>query len=202
MGFHFSTAARSPMNWFTRSTSRSRQPRFRPRLESVEDRTVLNNRFIVPFNAAADDVTNFHTLSAALNPAGLASGNVIEIEWGSMPGSISNATMGTALNATGGNLTIRGNPAIAASELPAVSTSDSIVVNKPNLTLQNLNLALAGGNLVFQSGATGSRVLNSVINNYFAVAATHGAIEVQTTGFVMNGSTVTSYAGGFSGTII
>ena len=45
------------------------RPSFRPRLECLEDRTLLNARFVVAVGAPVDNITNFATLSSALTTA-------------------------------------------------------------------------------------------------------------------------------------
>ena len=68
----------------TRRKSVTARPTARLWLEPLEDRTLLNSRFVVPM-ASADNVTNFATLQAALTTPGLNPGDFIQIESGSAP---------------------------------------------------------------------------------------------------------------------
>src|SRR5438093_13013563 len=85
--------------------------RQRLQVECLEERTLLNNRFVVPLAVAADNVSTFHTLQSALVFTGLTAGNFVQIQLGSSPGDIIDFALDSALNATGGNLTIQGEPA-------------------------------------------------------------------------------------------
>src|SRR3954454_10727622 len=87
--------------------------RARPRLEALEDRLALNNRFVVP--AGADNVTTFTTLQAALTTPGLVAGNAIQIEPGAAPGNVTGANL-IAPNVA--NLTIQGDPAATLANIP------------------------------------------------------------------------------------
>src|SRR6516165_6797880 len=84
----------------------------RLQLEPLEDRTLLNNRFVVPASLPVDNVTNFATLQDALttNTAGLGSGDTIQIDAGSTPGNITGSALG-GVPAGLGFLTIQGDPA-------------------------------------------------------------------------------------------
>src|SRR5262245_35055642 len=55
--------------------SPARRSQARPNLEGLEDRLVMNSRFVVPLETPADDTTTFHALSRALTKAGLVSGD-------------------------------------------------------------------------------------------------------------------------------
>src|SRR5437867_11783775 len=104
---------------FTRLTrlfcaSRHSQPprnarRQRLQVECLEERTLLNNRYVVPLPVPVDNFNSFHTLSAALTTAGLAAGNFVQIQLGSSPGNIRDIDLDPALSATGGRLTIQGD---------------------------------------------------------------------------------------------
>src|SRR5262245_50701401 len=87
-----------------RRTPRPR-PGCRPRLEALEERTLLNNRFVVPVGIPANNQTSFATLQAALATPGLTAGDVIQIEPGSAPGNLTNASLPAVAN-----LTIQGDP--------------------------------------------------------------------------------------------
>src|SRR5436305_1146554 len=91
---------------------RSRPVVFRPQLEALEERTLLNNRFVVPVGVPFDNTTNFATLEAALSTTGLVIGDTIQIEPGSAPGNLFSAAPPVA------NLTIQGDPAAPLAALP------------------------------------------------------------------------------------
>src|SRR5580704_1874007 len=100
-------------SWFRRVfNSTCPRPSNRPFLEALEDRTLLNNRFVVPIGVPVDNATTFGTLQDALSTAGLATGNIIQIEPGSTPGNV------TATSPPVANLTITGDPAAALSAIP------------------------------------------------------------------------------------
>ena len=61
-------------------------------MECLEERTLLNNRYVVPLPVPVDNFNSFHTLSAALTTAGLTAGNFVQIQLGSSPGSICHFT--------------------------------------------------------------------------------------------------------------
>ncbi len=195
------------IDWLSRSTPPCASSRWHKRgtrlaLEALEERTLLNNRFVVPLAIAADNATTFYSLSAALTTGGLAAGNIIQIESGSAPGNITDANLDTALTATGGNLTIRGNPAVAASELPAFGLSDAVTVGSPNFTLDNVHVNLLGGNVTFLASATGGRILRSILDNQFSVAAADGVLELQSSGAIIRDCVITSYAGAIASNVI
>ena len=124
-------------------------------LECLEERTLLNNRFVVPLAVAADNVNSFHTLSTALTTVGVVAGDIIQIQLGSSPGNITDANLDAALAATGGNLTVQGELAAGVAEIPAFGVSDALTISQPNFTLQNVQMNLIGGNVAYLTGATG-----------------------------------------------
>ncbi len=142
----------------------------RLRLEPLEDRTLLNSRFVVPI-ASADNVINFATLQAALTTPGLNPGDVIQIEPRSAPGDIRNAD----LPAVAG-LTVRGDPTAVLSTIPQFTVSDLFTVGaaQEGFTFLHVNIGLIqtsddlvpngppGGGLVFTSDGTiaGSAVVD------------------------------------------
>ncbi len=142
-----------------RPTSRPRQ-RSRPTLECLEERTLLNNRFVVPSSVPADNVTTFASLQAALTTAGLAAGDVVQIEPGSAPGNIANNAVPAVAN-----LTIQGDPNAGLASLPTFTVSNSLIISaaQGGFTLKGVNVALIdGGSLVFNANATitGSAVVD------------------------------------------
>src|SRR5207249_11981407 len=92
----------APLHRLRRKPGRvvSPTPRARPGVETLEDRTLLNNRFVVPVAVVPDSVTTFATLKAALTTPGLAAGDTVQIQTGSSPGSIVNADLPTLTNLT------------------------------------------------------------------------------------------------------
>src|SRR5262245_8366684 len=78
----------------------------RLQVEALEERVVLNNRFVVPAGLPVNNSSNFATLQAALTTPGLAAGDVIQIEPGSTPGQITGAALKMPAVA---NLTIQGD---------------------------------------------------------------------------------------------
>jgi hypothetical protein len=133
----------------------------RLQLEALEDRLVMNNRFVVPV-AQADTVSKFATLHDALTTPGLAAGDVIQIEPGSVPGSIGNADVPQVQN-----LTIRGDANVTAEDLPAFTVSDTLTIQQAtnNLTLDNVHIAFSGGTSIDLAGA------NATITRCFVEAS-------------------------------
>jgi hypothetical protein len=115
--------------------------RRRPQLELLEDRTLLNNRFVVATGAPVDNATTFATLQAALTTPGLVTGDTIQINAGSAPGSVINANLTSAFTSAT-SLTIQGDPA-AAGSIPLFSISDATTIAAADtLTLNNVNVGL------------------------------------------------------------
>lgn len=124
----------------------------RPRLDLLEERTLLNSRFIVPGNVPVDNLNTFATLHDALTTAGLATGDVIQIEPGSAPGNIVSADLAVAFGGSVTGLTIQGDPAAGLSAVPQFTLSDAATIGAAEtLSLANVNLGLVG---------TGSLTLN------------------------------------------
>lgn len=125
------------------------------RLELLEDRWNPNNRFIVPVGAPVDNVANFATLSAALTTAGLATGDAIQIEPGSVPGNVTNANFTAAFTTTTA-LTIKGSTSAPASLLPQFTISDATTIAATRtLNLTGVNVGLvADGSLAFSGNTT------------------------------------------------
>ncbi|HYV37973.1 MAG TPA: hypothetical protein VE988_19970 [Gemmataceae bacterium] len=148
-----------------RPSGRKKDSRIHLCLECLESRTLLNNRFVIPTALVPDNVTNFATLQAALTTAGLAAGNVIQIEPGSTPGNIVNANIPALAN-----LTIQGDPAVAAAEVPAFGVNDAVTIAaaQAGITFQNVKMNLLGGGLTFNANGT---VARSVITDNFAGTA-------------------------------
>jgi hypothetical protein len=65
------------LSLFRRARKTSRQRPFsRLSLEALEDRLMLNNRFVVPVGVPVDNATTFATLEDALSTSGLVAGSV------------------------------------------------------------------------------------------------------------------------------
>jgi hypothetical protein len=152
----------------------------RLRVEALEDRLTPNNRFVVPLPVQADNVTTFHSLGAALSTAGLAPGNVVQVEPFSTPGAISNAAI-DAINA--GNVTVRGAAEFSPSELPVIHTADAISVDpqEVGLTFQNVNLQLDHA-LTFNT--------NAAIRGSYVAISPAGIEFVGTTAAVLQSNTL------------
>jgi hypothetical protein len=138
--------------------------KYRPHLEGLEERTLLNSRFVVPTGANIDNQTNFATLQAALTTPGLVAGDSIQIEPGSSPGNIVNADVPQVMN-----LTIKG----AGLATPQFDITDAVAIGpaQAGFTLQAVKVGLTGaGSLTFNTDAS---IVNSTVvdNGSSAVAA-------------------------------
>jgi hypothetical protein len=155
------------------SSHRSTHNRVRPELEALEERLVLNNRFVTP--GAVDNVTTFATLKAALTTPGLQAGDVIQIEPGSNPGHISNGDI-PALK----NLTIQGDPAADVQSIPYFYTDTPVFINLPRqgFTLKNVEMDTLNGTFEFVADGNilSSRVRNDFAGISVALAGTSGAV--------------------------
>ena len=142
--------------------------RLRPQVEVLEERTLLNNRFVAPVGVPVDNVTTFANLQTALTKVGLATGDTIEIEPGSAPGDVVNADFTTAFGRGPTMLTIQGNPAVGLAGIPQFTISDSIdIAAADTLNLNDANVGLvAVGDLTFSGNTniTGSMLtdVNSI----------------------------------------
>jgi hypothetical protein len=139
-------------SWFRRVLkSQCPRPSCRPSLEALEDRTLLNNRFVVPVGLTVDGATTFATLQDALSTPGLVQGNTIQIEPGSTPGTI------TATSPLVANLTIAGDPAAPLSGIPQFTISGVFTESaaQAGFTLQNVNVGFVdAGALSLNANAT------------------------------------------------
>jgi hypothetical protein len=167
-------------------------------LEVLEDRLTPNTRFVVPLEAPVDNVTDFRTLHAALTTPGLAAGDVIQIERGALPGSINDASLGAALAATGGDLTIEGDPAVPLDDIPAFAVATAITIDEPGLghfTLRHVQIHLTGGNLTVDDDDVSIR--DSRIVSDFVLPAGQGALQLAATALraTIIGSYIASTAG-------
>jgi hypothetical protein len=116
-----------------------------PFLEVLEDRTVPTTFSVVPASTLADAL-HFHDLTSAI-AAAFITGDVIQIEPGSVPGS----------GATGAKiLTIQGDPMASPSSLPQILT---LSLESSGNVLTNLNVNAVG----IANGAKGQTIKNSLI---------------------------------------
>ena len=119
--------------------------------------TTPSIRYVVGAGTAVDDVTTFASLHDALtlNPAGMAAGDIIQIEPGSNPGVLMPGNLsGYLANGEEAAYTIQGDPAYLLGQVPAFQVSSSETLAAP-LTLNNVNVdLLSTATLTFQSDAT------------------------------------------------
>jgi hypothetical protein len=148
--------------------------RLRPHVEVLEERTLLNNRFVAPVGVPVDNMTTFANLQTALTTPGLATGDTIEIEPGSAPGNVVNANFTTAFGGGVTMLTIQGDPAVGLAGIPQVTISDSTTIaaaDTLNLNDANVGLIAAGGlEFVGNTSITGSILADINSSNPFAFA--------------------------------
>src|SRR5262245_2300690 len=124
-----------------------RQAHYRPWLERLEERALLNSRFVVPVTAPFDNQSSFPSLRSALVTSGLAVVDVIQIAPGSSPGNIANADVPTSTNRT-----IQGNAAAGLAATPMFTVSDPLLsgLGRIGFTLRGVNVGLVGsGSLTF-----------------------------------------------------
>lgn len=119
------------------SSRRIRAGRVRLSVETLEGRIVPATRFVVPVGFE-DGVSKFATLSAALGTSGLVQNDIIQIEPGSSPGTVTS-------NPTTERLTIQGNPAVGLASTPAFAIGgDFNVPSTQRLVLENLRIDIVG----------------------------------------------------------
>src|SRR5262245_18316206 len=120
--FRFPCARRHPDRPISKRPSPAPHRKARLLVEPVEERTLLNNRFVVPIGLPVDNATNFATVQAALAMPGLAKGDTIQIQPGSAPGNVTAAAPPVA------NLTIQGDPAAPLAAIPQFTVSTTFTV--------------------------------------------------------------------------
>ncbi len=161
----------------------------RPTLEALEERTLLNNRFVVPILNPVDGVNTFASLHDALAAPGLSPGDVIQIEPGATPGTITNADLPAVTN-----LTIQGDPAAGLAGTPQVTLADPVTIDgsRAGLTFRGVTLGLVGdGSLTFLAGGTLAAAAVVDVGSSAAAAVTLGG-----TGAVVRDSVFVNEAGG------
>lgn len=132
------------------SPKSNRRPGARLDLESLEDRLVMNNRFVVAANLA-DNVTKFESLKTALTAPGLNNGDVIQIEQGATPGALTTAMLPLVKN-----LTIQGNADVRPEDFAkAITLNDSVKfsASQQGITFKHLRFELTGGEFEFNTNA-------------------------------------------------
>ncbi len=134
---------------------------FKPQVECLEERMVLNNRFVVPL-AQVDNVTRFETLKKAFAAPGLSAGSVIQIEASSSPGVLFNADIPELQN-----LTIQGNPGLSHLLMPTFAL-DAVTIDaaRQGFTLRNVQFNVEVGTLTIAANSTIDRaeITNFVTN--------------------------------------
>lgn len=184
--------------WFSRLRRSQNRPTHvvRPRsrslaLEGLEDRLLLNNRFVIP--GTPDNTSTFATLQAALATPGLVAGDVVQISAGSSPGHIKNANIPQITN-----LTIQGDPTSDLGSVPVFSLDDSVGITQPGFTLKHVQVDILNGTLEFIANSTitgcyikselggvsmvstsASTITNSTIENDFATAVSSTLVTVE-----------------------
>jgi hypothetical protein len=157
----------------------------RPQVEALEERDLLNNRFVVPA-ALADNVTNFATLQAALLTPGLTAGDVIQVQHDSAPGTLSGNPLPPVAT-----LTVQGEPAYAPADIPAFTVGQGGLLVGPsqgNFTLTGVSVMLQDGSISFSAAGT---LTNSIITSNFTGAGPitlsgATAVTVSNSRFVIN----------------
>lgn len=129
-------------------------------LEDLEKRTLLNNRFVVPVDTLIDNQTTFATLQAALTAPGLNANDIVQIEPGSLPGTIQNSDLPAVAN-----LSIQGDPAAALTSIPQFNITDPVVIgaSQSGFTLRGVQVGFVNtGSLTLNANAviTGSMLAN------------------------------------------
>jgi hypothetical protein len=158
-------------------------------VECLETRTLLNNRFVVPLGAIIDNQSTFGSLHTALTTPGLAVGDVIQIEPGSLPGALQSNDLPAIAN-----LTIQGDAAYTLASIPGfyITSPVNVRASQSGFTLHDVNVGLAGtGSLRFSTIATitSSSIvdLNSRAPNALVFAGTTDVLENST---LVNNSTL------------
>ena len=146
---------------------------------------------MVPAGILVDNQTNFATLQAALTTPGLVAGDSIQIEPGSAPGNIGNASLPQLMN-----LTIKGDAAAGLLATPQFDITGAVTIgaNQAGFTLQGVNVGLiTAGSLTFNANAS---ILGSSLVDAGSSAA--AAVTLASTGSIRPGTTT---ADGTAGTL-
>jgi hypothetical protein len=131
--------------------ARPRPSGLRPSLDVLEERSLPAVRSVVPLDVPADNTMTFHTVHTALQAAGLASGDVVQIEAGSSPGNLFNSSIPSKTN-----LTIQGNPSVPLVELPHIEFGNAITISpaRAGFTFQHIPVQQDNNALTFQADGT------------------------------------------------
>src|SRR5262249_50888288 len=139
----------------SRSSDTRRPPRRRSarlQVQALEDRMLLNNRFVVPAGIGPDNQATFATLQSALTTPGLNAGDTIQIEPNSSPGNIVNANVPPLAR-----LTIQGDPSAGLAAIPAFYLTDAITLGaaQTGFNLHGVNVGLTdAGSLTFNTNGS------------------------------------------------
>jgi hypothetical protein len=121
-------------------------------VEPLEERMLLNNRFVVPVGMV-DNVTKFATLHDALTKTGLNAGDIIQIEPNSSPGQLLNADLPAVKN-----LTIQGDPGFDVRSIPyffmPAYDDVHIAAAQQGFTLKNVQVDIQNASFVFDADGT------------------------------------------------
>jgi hypothetical protein len=162
-----------------RPARKAQLPRSVPALELLEDRVLLNNRFVVP--GTPENVNSFNTLQAALTTPGLKAGDIIQIEPSSSPGSILNAYIPNVPN-----LTLQGDPAADLQVIPQFALDDGLNMGaaRKGFTFKHLQFDVLGGTLQFSAddAIVGCQIYNTYAGDAIQLVATSA--------FELTGSTI------------
>jgi hypothetical protein len=141
----------------TGQNTRGQRPRPRLEVEALEERMLLNNRFVVPAGLE-DNLTKFASLKAAFAAPALSAGDVIQIEQGSSPGVLFNADIPDLKN-----LTIQGDPTVDTSALPLFALEAvTIDAAQQGFTLRNDRFNVETGTFTADADTT---ISNSLISD-------------------------------------
>jgi hypothetical protein len=144
-----------------------------PVVEILEERMLMNNRFVVPA-VAADNLTRFSSLDGALTMPGLNTGDIIQIEPGSSPGQLVNSDLPFVQN-----LTIQGDPAYDVQSIPWFSIGSPVYIGfgEQGLAFKNAEINIQQGILEFTADGTisGCRIRNEYAGFPIALVDTSAA---------------------------
>ncbi|CAN5418006.1 hypothetical protein BH10PLA2_BH10PLA2_27750 [soil metagenome] len=161
---HRSSRGPGPLTQTRKSPRRST---FRPGLESLEERTLLTTRSIIPLELPSNDTTTFHSVASAMISNQLAAGDVIQIEPGATPGVLFGGSIPSLTN-----LTIQGNPALGASEYPALILANAVTIgaSRAGFTFRNVSVLIDSATLTFTANGN---IIDSIVQTRFSDIGIH-----------------------------